>query len=87
MPQPGSAPPPDQSATFTLVFRAVNLTTISGDASANNEVAYAVENALKNSTNYFDPKNTALQGNITPDDASGTFTFDVNVTLANPPKL
>ena len=84
---PGASAPPDQSATFTLVCRAVNLNVISGDASANQEVAYAVENVLKSSTNYFDPKLTQLTGSITPDDANGTFTFGVQVTLANPMKL
>jgi hypothetical protein len=79
---PGAAP--DPSATIMLVCRAVDLSSI--DPSANNEIAYAVENTLKNSTNYFNPKFTQLSGNITTDVSSGTgtFTFAVTVTLAKP---
>jgi len=73
------------TTALALVCRAVNLNNV--DPSANNEIAYAVESTLKNSTNYFDPKLTQLSGNITPDDSSGTFTFGVTVTLQNPPKL
>jgi type IV pilus assembly protein PilM len=72
-------------SVITLVCRAVNLTSV--DPSANSEIAYAVENALKGSTNYFDPKTTQLTGQITPDDANGTFTFGITVTLLNPLKL
>ena len=54
------------------------------DSSANNEIAYAVENAFKSSTNYFDPKFTQLSGNIVPDESNGTFTFGLQVTLVNP---
>jgi len=50
----------------------VNLSSV--DPSANSEIAYAVENQLKNSS-LFDPKTTQLVGNITPDDSNGTFTF------------
>ncbi len=81
------AAPTDAPAgsVLTLVCRAVNLTSV--DPSANSEIAYAVESELKNSTNYFDPKTTQLTGQITPDDLTGTFTFGVTVTLANPLKL
>src|SRR5471030_96123 len=67
--------------TLAIVCRAVNLNNV--DPSADNEVAYAVESTLKNSTNYFDPKLTQLNGNITPDDSGGTFTFGVTVALQN----
>ncbi len=76
---------PAPGSVLTLVCRAVNLTSV--DPSANSEIAYAVENELKSATNYFDPKTTQLTGQITPDDASGTFTFGVTVTLLNPLKL
>jgi len=69
--------------TITLVCRAVDLTKASGDASANNETAFDVENQLKASP-MFDPKTTQLNGQITPDDSNGTFTFGVTVTLQNP---
>jgi type IV pilus assembly protein PilM len=80
----GAATPADGSV-ISLVCRAVNLTSV--DPSANSEIAYAVENELKSSTNYFKPEGTQLTGQITPDDASGTFSFGVTVTLVNPLKL
>jgi type IV pilus assembly protein PilM len=67
-----------------LLCRAVNLSNV--DPSANSEIAYAVENQLKNSP-LFDPKTTQLVGNITPDDSNGTFTFGVTISLINPLKL
>jgi type IV pilus assembly protein PilM len=70
--------------TITLVCRAVSLTSV--DPSANGDIAYAVENELK-AAKSFDPKATALQGNISPEEADGTFWFGVNVTLANPPQF
>ena len=79
----GTAQPADGSVV-SLVCRAVDLTSV--DPSANSEIAYAVENQLKSSTNYFKPEGTALTGQITPD-ANGTFTFGVTVTLLNPLKL
>jgi len=95
---PGGMPPPAAQPTdangtplsapgsvISLVCRSVNLTSV--DPSANSEIAYAVENQLKSSTNYFDPKTTQLTGQITPDEANGTFTFGVTVTLLNPLKL
>jgi type IV pilus assembly protein PilM len=81
----GSVPSPNQMAPINLICRAVNLSGI--DPSANSEIAYAVENELKNSTNYFDPKTTQLTGQITPDDVNGTFTFGITVTLLNPLQL
>jgi len=89
---PGAAPATDVSgaaaaapgSVISLVCRAVDLTSV--DPSANSEIAYAVENELKSSTNYFKPEGTALTGQITPD-ANGTFTFGVTVTLLNPLKL
>ncbi len=71
-------------SVVSLVCRAVDLTSV--DPSANSEVAYAVENELKASTNYFKPEGTQLTGQITPD-ANGTFTFGVTVILVNPLKL
>jgi type IV pilus assembly protein PilM len=81
----GGAANPNQAAPINLVCRAVNLSSI--DPSANSEIAYAVESELKGATNYFDPKTTQLTGQITPDDANGTFTFGITVTLLNPLKL
>jgi hypothetical protein len=97
-PQPMSSPqspPPDQTAAnagtvgstnvIALVCRAVNLTGV--DPSANSEIAFEVERELKSATNYFDPKTTTLTGQMTTDDASGTFTFGLTVGLVNPLQL
>jgi hypothetical protein len=70
--------------TILLVCRAVSLQNV--DASANSDMAYAVENELQ-ASKYFDPKTTALAGNISPDDPDGTFTFGINVTLSTPPQF
>ncbi|MGH7990559.1 MAG: pilus assembly protein PilM, partial [Limisphaerales bacterium] len=82
--------PPDTSSqtnqigAVTLVCRAVSLSSV--DPSANTTIAYALEDKLR-SISYFDPKATQLSGQITPDDASGTFTFGVTVVLKNPLNL
>lgn len=70
--------------SILLVCRAVSLQSV--DASANSDMAYAVQNEFQ-ACKYFDPKATVLAGNISPDDPNGTFTFGLNVTLANPPKF
>jgi type IV pilus assembly protein PilM len=83
-------PPPDtsdqtnQTGVVTLVCRAVSLSGV--DPSANTTIAYALEDELRASS-YFDPKATQLSGQITADDASGTFTFGVVVVLKNPLNL
>jgi hypothetical protein len=84
--QAGTSPgaSPNQSGAITLICRAVNLSKV--DPSANSEIAYAVENELKTSP-FFDPKATQLTGQITPDEANGTFTFGITVTLQNPLNL
>jgi hypothetical protein len=85
-PQAGTLPgaSPNQNSTITLICRAVNLSKV--DPSANSEIAYAVENELKTSP-FFDPKATQLTGQITPDEANGTFTFGIIVALQNPLNL
>jgi len=70
--------------TMLLVCRAVSLNSV--DASANSDIAYAVQNEIK-ACSCFDPKTTTLSGNISPDDANKTFTFGVNVTLLPPPQF
>ena len=62
---------------ITLLCRAVSLTSV--DPSANPEIAYAVGDEIKNSP-VVDPKTTQVVGQISPDDANGTFTFTVSVT-------
>jgi hypothetical protein len=73
-----------QTSTVTLICRAVNLSNV--DPSANSEIAYAVENELK-AIPFFKPEATQLTGQITPDEANGTFTFGITVTLQNPLNL
>jgi len=65
-----------------LVCRAVSLKLT--DPSANNkDIAYAVRDEIAASPLVNpDPKATQLVGEISPDDANGTFTFTVNVTPA-----
>lgn len=71
----------NQPGTIALTCRAVSLTSV--DPSANTEIAYAVENELR-ACPAFDPKSTALTGQISSDDPSGTFTFGVTVVLKHP---
>ncbi len=91
---PAEAPPPvaepnaplapgqaNTNSVITFICRAVNLTSV--DASANSEIAFAVESEIKASP-LIDPKATQLVGQILPDEATGTFTFTVNVTPLNP---
>jgi hypothetical protein len=69
---------------LTMVCRAVDLSKTSGDASANSEIAYAVEGEIKNCP-LVNASSTSLIGNIVPDDSNGTFTFTVNVAPTNAP--
>ncbi len=84
-------PNPDPNAVavtpavpVTLLCRAVNLSAV--DSSATSTIAFAVESELK-ACPVFDPKATQLSGQITPDDANGTFTFGITLMLQNPLKL
>jgi hypothetical protein len=90
----GAVPPVDAAAAtpgdtnevsaLTIRCRAVNMGSVLADA--NTTIIYALENELKASTNYFDPEKTQLVGTIVPDDATGTFTFEVLVALKHPLK-
>ena len=80
---PVQAPPPPTNSPVTFICRAVDLTKTSGDPSANSQIAYAVENEIKKSP-LVDTKATALAGQITLDEPSGTFTFTVTVMPRNP---
>lgn len=84
---PAAAPAaPAESFTnaITLVCRAVDLSGV--DPSANNEIVYAVERELK-AAPLFDPKSVQPSAQITPPDASGTFTFIISVAPQNALKL
>ena len=102
VPPPPPPPPVDQGGqtgqagqamdastnTITLVCRAVSL-KVTVDPSANNkDIAYAVRDQLAASA-MVDPdaRMTQLVGDISPDDANGTFTFTVNVTPLKPLKF
>ncbi|HXI72341.1 MAG TPA: type IV pilus assembly protein PilM [Verrucomicrobiae bacterium] len=76
--------PASQGTPIHLICRALDLSNL--DPSANSEVAYAVEKELQACPS-FDPKTTQLTGQITPDPATGTFTFGITVMLQNPLKL
>ena len=80
----------NQVATVTIVCRGVSLTRVlsSGDAaSANTEVAFALESALKRSP-LFDADETHLTQKVAEDEATpGTFTFGLTLKLKRPLKL
>ena len=85
--QPQPAPAGDAGANtnlITLVCRAVDLTKNGADASANIDMAHAVESEIKNSPMVVGAV-TSLVGSIVSDDASGTVTFQVNVAPTNAP--
>jgi type IV pilus assembly protein PilM len=81
---PNASSQANPTGVITLVCRAVSLSDV--DPSANTTIAYALEDELKASP-YFDPATTQLSGQITADDASGTFSFGVTVALKNPLNL
>ena len=82
---PNVSPATDAATNLvTIIYRAVDLSKISGDASANPAIAYAVESEIKNSA-MVDAKSTTLVGNIVPDESNGTFTFTINVAPTNAP--
>jgi type IV pilus assembly protein PilM len=71
-------------SAVTLLFRAVSLTQVA--ASANTDIAYALLDELKASP-LCEPNGTQFSTMIIPDDATGTFTFGVIMTLKQPLKL
>ena len=70
--------------TMWLTCRAVSLASV--DQAANSDMAYMVQNEFQACPD-FDPKGTALQGTVQDGSDGMTFTFGVNVTLANPPQI
>lgn len=87
-PTPGSEmagqPTAPTNAPIVMVCRGVSLSQIK--SSANSDIAFAVQNQLQASP-MFDPQGTRLGPQITPDEASGTFTFTVTLALKRPLKL
>jgi hypothetical protein len=89
-------PQPDQSAqvvtantnAVTLVCRAVSLKRTVSESANNKDIAYAVRDQIAASP-MVDPSASATQlvGEISADDANGTFTFTVTVTPLKPLKF
>ena len=87
---PGAIPGAAAAATndlsrITIVCRGVDVANISGVPSANQDIAYALERALKDSP-LFDKDETQLAGDNNPD-PNGTFTFGVKLKLKRPLNL
>ena len=90
-PAPPTAPAPKSNANelayFNIVCRGVDLGYLGAAASsANQEMAFAVEHALKDSP-FFEPAETGLAGENIADATTGTFTFGIKVKLKKPLKL
>jgi hypothetical protein len=75
----------NQISLIKLLCRGVDLSAV--DAAANTKIIYTLENELKASTNWFEPKDTQLVGQIMVDDTTHTFTIGVLVALKRPLKL
>jgi type IV pilus assembly protein PilM len=71
----------NEVSTLQIIFRSVNIGSV---ASANSDIAFALENELRASP-WLDPTNTALTGQITVEDP--TFTFGCTLKLKHPLKL
>ncbi|MDA1277467.1 MAG: type IV pilus assembly protein PilM [Verrucomicrobia bacterium] len=74
------------TTSISATFRAVDLTTRSGDPSANGKIAFMVQDALQLS-DLLDKDGTKLSGEIStidPDDS--TFTFDMTIKVKPPVK-
>jgi hypothetical protein len=68
-----------------MVCRGVDIATSSGIPSANTDIAFALERALKESP-LFDPA-TSLAGDNVADPTTGTFAFGVKLKLKRPLKV
>jgi type IV pilus assembly protein PilM len=81
-----AAPPTNEISVVTVDFRGVNLVSTTSVASANNDMAFTVVEALKASP-YFDKDGTQTTNQMEMDEAGGTFKFTVNLKLKRPVKL
>jgi hypothetical protein len=87
-PKAGAPPmgdPDKQMREFTLVCRGINLRNVA--PAADNQMAYAIAEAIKGRTNYFDADVTRLNGDLLIDPDELTFTFEVVVGLKRPISL
>lgn len=69
---------------INITCRAVSLSHIS--PAADLEIAYAVDKELKNCP-LFDPQQTQISPQLTPDETTHTFTFGVTLAFKKPLKL
>jgi hypothetical protein len=93
-PPMAAAPPPSPGATpgatgstnelINITCRAVSLSHVSPDADL--AIAYAVDNELKKCP-LFDPNETRISPQLTPDEPTHTFTFGVTLAFKKPLKL
>jgi type IV pilus assembly protein PilM len=83
-----ASPGTNEIAVINILCRAVSLANVLPEfPDANITIMYTFENQLRESTNYFDPKETQLVGSIINDEATGTFAFNLSVVLKKPLKL
>jgi type IV pilus assembly protein PilM len=75
----------NEISLLILTCRGVDRTSVT--PSANNQLAYALDQALKKNGDVFDPAGTGLSGTLAQDEGKYTFTFEVTVKLKRPLKL
>jgi hypothetical protein len=80
---PAAAPNP--ASTITLICRAVNLSSV--DSFGEQPKLPMRFSKRFRRIRFLIPKRRSSRGDITPDEASGTFTFGITVTLQNPLNL
>lgn len=91
MPAPVAAPAitsknsTNEVSTITVLFRGVDLTKTTGQPQANTDIAFAVENTIKDSP-LFIKDDTKVDGTLEPNE-NGTFTFGMTIKLKKPVKL
>lgn len=73
------------NATVSVVFRAVDLTTRGSDPAANSDLAYAVEQALKECS-LLEKSGTKLSGQIGVVEGEPVFSFEMTLQLKQPVK-
>src|ERR1035441_6052082 len=76
----------NEIATLTITFRAVSLRNVSGQADADKGIAYTVLQTLQESP-LFDREETKIEGDVSNDEQTGTFTFTLVARLKQPLKL
>jgi len=86
MPPPAAGAPvvPGEISAIAVTCRAVSLTAVS--PSANTDIAFMALTELQNNP-LFEKAETQFLGNISGDEAPGTFTFGVSIKLKQPLKL